>query len=335
LSEKQNILVTGGAGFIGSAFCRLVSANPKNNLVILDKLSYASNLDAIKNVIIKKNVSFLKGSIGDAILVQKTLKDFPPKYIINFAAETHVDNSIINPKLFIDTNIVDTYNFLETTLSYYKKLEDKEASNFKFLQVSTDEVYGDIEPGEKAVSEVAPYKPSSPYSATKAAGDHLIKSYFRTFDFPGLISNCSNNYGPFQHEEKFIPKVINSVLNKKKIPIYGNGKQLREWIFVDDHCKALIKLLENGLPGESYNIGNGNELTNLEVVQCILKALESLSLISTINLKDHINFVEDRLGHDKRYAIDSSKIQKLCNWKSDTKFEIGLKKTISSIIDLN
>ena len=335
MSVEKNILVTGGSGFIGSAFCRFLHRSKKFKIIILDKLTYASNKNSINEILEDKNVKFFKGSIGNKTLVQDLLKSFTPTYIVNFAAETHVDNSISNPDSFIQTNIVDTHNFFKIILNFYKDLNKIDRLKFRFLQISTDEVYGDIDFDKEPVNETAPYRPSSPYSATKAAGDHLVKAYFRTFDFPGIISNCSNNYGPFQHHEKFIPKVITSVLNKKKIPIYGNGKQVRDWIYVDDHCNALIDLINNGQPGENYNIGNGNEITNIDVVKTILTTLKSFSLINNNNIKHYVNFVDDRLGHDRRYSIDSTKIRKLSDWKSKTNFETGIELTISSMLQIN
>lgn len=333
--SNQTILVTGGAGFIGSAFCRYINHNTKNKIIILDKMTYASNSNSIKNIIKNDNVILIKGSIGNKTLVEKLLKDYHPNYVINFAAETHVDNSIKNPESFIKTNIVDTHNFLGTLLEYYKQLNDLSLFNFKFLQVSTDEVYGDIAFDAIPVNENAQYKPSSPYSASKAAGDHLVKAYFRTFNFPGLISNCSNNFGPYQHHEKFIPKIINNILNDIKIPIYGDGSQIREWIYVDDHCEALKRLIINGNPGENYNIGSGNEISNLELVRSILLVLKSFSLVNKTDVISYVKFIDDRLGHDKRYSIDSSKIKSLCDWNISTSFDNGLKKTISSIVNVN
>tara|TARA_B110000503_G_C7155195_1_gene416988 strand:+ start:218 stop:1231 length:1014 start_codon:yes stop_codon:yes gene_type:complete len=335
LSENYNILVTGGAGFIGSALCRNIITNTNNKLIILDKLTYASNLKSLKSIIKNENVFFFKGSISNKKIVENILESFCPRHVFNFAAETHVDNSISNPKSFIKTNILDTHQFLELILKYYKKLNDNEAKLFKFIQISTDEVYGDINLNQEPVKENTAYNPSSPYSASKAAGDHLVKAYYRTFGFPGLISNCSNNFGPFQNGEKFIPTIIKNLLNKKKIPVYGNGKQIREWIYVDDHCDALLKLIELGQPGENYNIGNGNEINNLELIKKILTILKNISLIDNLDIQNHIDFIEDRLGHDRRYAIDSSKIKQLCNWKADTDFELGLQKTISSILSPN
>ena len=333
MRNKEYVLITGGAGFIGSAFCRKLSHEGNFHLVILDKLTYASNLNSIKNVLENKKNIFIKDSIGNKRNVKQILEKFIPKYIFNFAAETHVDNSISNPSNFIKTNILDTHNLMNTVLKYYKSLSTDKSKSFKFFQISTDEVYGDIDIKGDPVSENHPYKPSSPYSASKAAGDHLVKAYFRTYNFPGLITNCSNNYGPFQNHEKFIPTVIKHLLEKKKIPVYGNGKQIREWIHVDDHCDAILDLLRFGKLGESYNIGSGVELTNLDLIKNIVVCMKELKLIDKFYIHDHINFVEDRLGHDKRYSINSSKIFKLCNWKPKSSLKEGLKNTICSFID--
>lgn len=333
LENKEYMLIAGGAGFIGSAFCRKLSCVGNYNLIILDKLTYASNLNSIKKILEGKNNILVVDSIGNKKNVKEILEKYNPKFIINFAAETHVDNSISNPNNFIKTNVLETHNFLNTVLKYYKSLSIKKAQSFKFFQISTDEVYGDIDVKQKPVCEKYPYNPSSPYSASKAAGDHLVRAYFRTYGFPGLITNCSNNYGPFQHHEKFIPTVIKNLLAEKKVPVYGNGKQIREWIYVDDHCKAILDLISHGKLGESYNIGSGIELTNLDIINKIIICMKELSLINKFNIDDHVNFVEDRLGHDKRYSIDSSKIFKLCKWKSDIKLKDGLKQTICSFKD--
>ena len=335
MPNNYNIVVSGGAGFIGSALCRNIIKNTSNNVIILDKLTYAANLDALKSIINNKNVHFFKGSIGNAKLVKSILDDFNPQYIFNLAAETHVDNSITDPKSFIKTNILDTFEFINTLLKYFRGLNKKKAELFKFIQVSTDEVYGDIPFDASPVNEEAPYKPSSPYSASKAAGDHLVKAYFRTYGFPGLISNCTNNYGPFQNNEKFIPVIIKNLINKKKIPVYGNGQQIREWIYVDDHCDALLNLMERGCPGDNYNIGSGKEITNLDLIKYILINLKKLAIIDNLDIDNYVDFITDRLGHDKRYAINSSKIKEISGWEASTKFDQGLQSTISWILNHN
>ena len=335
MSKRYDILVTGGAGFIGSALCRNIIKNSNNNLIILDKLTYASNYKSIEDIIENKNVSFYQGSIGNKKIVSEILTKFNPQYVFNLAAETHVDNSISSPEPFIKTNILDNFYFIDNLLKYYKNLVGLESKKFKFLQISTDEVYGDIDFNQQPIKETAAYKPSSPYSASKAAGDHLIKAYHRTYGFPGFISNCSNNYGPYQNDEKFIPIIIKNLLNNKKIPVYGSGKQIREWIYIDDHCDALLKLIEFGVPGENYNIGTGIELTNIDLIKNILLQLNNLSLVNSLNVNDHISFVTDRLGHDKRYAINSSKTRDLCNWSPKVTLSDGLNKTIDYFLNIN
>lgn len=335
MSEIYNILVAGGAGFIGSALCRNIIESTNDNLIILDKLTYASNLKSIENISKNKRVSFIKGCIGDRVIVEQILLKYSPKHIFNFAAETHVDNSITDPKSFTKTNISDTHNFIDEILKYFKNLGKNQSENFRFLQVSTDEVYGDINLDQKPVDEFAPYRPSSPYAASKASSDHIIKAYHRTYGFPGIISNCSNNYGPYQHIEKFIPVIITSLLKNKKIPIYGSGEQIREWIYIDDHCKALLKLIKLGNPGENYNIGTGKELKNIDLIKQIIHNLNDLSLISNSEFDCHVKFIKDRLGHDKRYAINSIKTRALCNWEPEINLDDGLRKTINYFVNIN
>ena len=327
--NNKTILVTGGAGFIGSALCRKLITETNNKVVVLDKMTYASDINSLAPIINNKKLIFIKGSIGDKTCVDSIYLKYKPDYVFNLAAETHVDNSITDPFPFIQTNIVDTHIFIHRSLKYYLKTHNK---NFKFLQISTDEVYGDIDIDKPAASETNPYNPSSPYSASKAAGDHLIKSYVRTYKFPGLISNCSNNYGPFQHQEKFIPVIINSILNNKKIPVYGNGLQIREWIYVDDHCDGLIKLIKSGSIGENYNIGTDNGIQNVQIISIVLTILKQKSIIKDDDINNHVSFVDDRAGHDKKYAINSDKIKKECGWLNETSLVDGLGITINSII---
>ncbi len=335
MSQKNNILVTGGAGFIGSALCRNIVKNTDSNLIILDKLTYASNLDSLSTILPKKNVFFYKESIGNIRFLKNILLKHNPISIFNLAAETHVDNSILNPTTFIETNVLHTHNFFQTILEYYKRLPHTISSSFKLLHVSTDEVYGDIKLDEPAADESAAYNPSSPYSASKASSDHLAKAYFRTYGLPVLISNCSNNYGPFQNNEKFIPVILNNLIKNKKIPVYGSGKQIREWIYVDDHCDALLKLINRGVLGQSYNIGTGHELTNIELIQKIITILTELRIIRNNEINNYLNFITDRLGHDKRYALNSNKIMSLCDWQPKTEINDGLKKTIDYYINNN
>lgn len=336
--KKNNILVTGGAGFIGSALCRNIIKDTNSDLIILDKLTYASNLNSIKSLINKKNVFFYEKSIGDSKFIDSLFLKHTPRYIFNLAAETHVDNSIINPSDFVKTNILDTHIFFNAVLKYYKNLPKNEALLLRLLHISTDEVYGDIKLNQPAVDEEAAYKPSSPYSASKASADHLVKSYYRTYGLPAIISNCSNNYGPFQDDEKFIPVIVKSLLKNKKIPIYGSGKQIREWIYVDEHCEALMKLIKTGSLGENYNIGSGEELSNIGLVRKIISLLFSYNIIKDDIIDNKVKFVTDRLGHDKRYALNSSKIKRLCDWKSKISIDMGLEKTIEyylNIYDIN
>lgn len=326
---NDTILVTGGVGFIGSALCRKLIRETTNKVIILDKMTYASNMSSIDSILNNKRLSIFKGSIGNRDLVDEIFYKYNPKYIFNLAAETHVDNSIKDPLPFIQTNILETHSFIQNSLKYFLKNKHK---NFRFLHISTDEVYGDISMQTPPVSETYAYNPSSPYSASKAAGDHLIKAYHRTYGFPGLISNCTNNYGPYQHSEKFIPVVINSILKNIKIPVYGNGKQIREWIYVDDHCEGLIQIIKYGKLGQNYNIGSDKSIENINLISIILSILKKLSVIDEDDINKHIKFVNDRPGHDKRYAINSEKIKIECKWHPKTSFEEGLELTINSIL---
>ena len=328
--DNSNILITGGAGFIGSALCRKLVNDTNNNVIILDKMTYASDMDSLKSILNNKRVFFFKGSIGNKENLDEIFIKYNPEYVFNLAAETHVDNSIQDAFPFIKTNIVETHFLIEYCLKYFLKHKKR---RFKFLQISTDEVYGDINIDSPPVSETTAYNPSSPYSASKAAGDHLIKSYYKTFGFPGLISNCSNNYGPFQHKEKFIPVIINSILNRQKIPVYGDGMQIREWIFVDDHCDALVQLMQLGAIGNNYNIGDTKGLKNIELIKIILSILKNKSIIENDEINEYVAFVKDRPGHDKRYAIDCTKINNECDWNSKTNFITGLNITIDSILN--
>ena len=327
--ESNTILVTGGVGFIGSALCRKLIKETENKVIILDKMTYASNINSIDSILDNKRLSLIKGSIGDNNCVKEIFLKYKPQYVFNLAAETHVDNSINNPELFIQTNVLETHSFIQNSLKYFSKSEHKE---LRFLHISTDEVYGDISMETPPVPESYPYNPSSPYSASKAAGDHLIKAYHRTYGFPGMISNCTNNFGPYQNSEKFIPVVINSILKNRKIPVYGNGKQIREWIYVDDHCDALIQIMKYGKLGQNYNVGSDKNIENINLISAILSILKKLSVIDDDDINKYIQFVDDRPGHDKRYAINSEKLKKECKWYSMTNFEKGLELTVNSIL---
>jgi dTDP-glucose 4,6-dehydratase len=311
----MKILVTGGSGFIGKNFI-LKRLNEYNDDIILniDKLTYASN----KEDILDSRYRHEKIDICDEKSISGIIKDFKPNCIVHFAAESHVDNSIENPSEFINTNIVGTFNLLKNSFEYFKSNDQ-----FRFLHVSTDEVYGSLGK-EGKFTEDTPYDPRSPYSAAKASSDHLVRAYFHTYGFPGIITNCSNNYGPYQNKEKFIPKIIDNILVGKKIPVYGKGDNIRDWLYVEDHCDALNLVLEKGKFGETYNIGGDCEMTNIDIV------MDITSLITGVDL---ITFVEDRLGHDFRYAIDHSKITRDLGWKPKTTFEDGIKKTIKWYMD--
>ena len=324
----NKIFITGGAGFIGSNFIHYCL--DKNDIVLnFDLLTYAGNLNNFKSIKNKENYNFINGNICDKELLDSTLNDFKPAFIINFAAESHVDLSIDNPDSFINTNIVGTYKLLLSSLEYYYSLNNDKQKNFKFLHVSTDEVYGSINEGS-FFTEESKYNPSSPYSASKAASDHLVNAWNKTYNFPTIITNSSNNYGPFQFPEKLIPHMIQKCLNEQNLPIYGNGKNIRDWIYVKDHCEAHYQLLINRCKGTKYNIGGGQEKTNLEVVEAICEILDKL--MPSVNLKSYkelIEYVEDRPGHDFRYAIDYSKIKKEIGWEPKVNFKEGLFNTIN------
>tara|TARA_B100000767_G_scaffold202825_1_gene189710 strand:+ start:212 stop:1243 length:1032 start_codon:yes stop_codon:yes gene_type:complete len=316
----KKIIITGGSGFIGS---NLVNYFLKKNYFVInvDKLSYSGNKYNIKNIN-RKNYFFIKSDINNKKIIVKTLNKFKPSVIFNLAAETHVDRSIDNPKPFIHSNINGVFNLLESIRLYNKKSVKK----IKLIHISTDEVYGDILNKSKRANEDYPYKPSSPYAASKASADHLVKSYIRTYNFPAIISNCSNNYGPRQFPEKLIPKLIFNILNKKPLPIYGKGLNSREWIYVEDHCKALEFLATKGKVGENYNIGSNIDLTNIKLAKLILKIMRNK--LSKIDKNVKIKFVKDRPGHDVRYALNSKKIIKQLKWKAVVKINEGLSKTI-------
>ncbi len=325
----MTILVTGGAGFIGSNFI-IEWLNIKDEKVInVDKLTYAGNLLNLESVSKNKDYFFEKADICDFHRISQIFDKYNPRAIIHFAAESHVDRSIKGPSEFISTNILGTFNLLEIVR---KKYESRYINNdFRFIHISTDEVYGSLGIEEKPFTEKNQYCPNSPYSASKASSDHLVRSYFKTYGVPSIITNCSNNYGPYQFPEKLIPKVINNVLNRSAIPIYGDGKNIRDWLYVRDHCKAIIKVLECGNPGDTYNIGGNNEITNLDLVNYIFKEIEKYYPVKDFGFStyfDLIEFVSDRPGHDKRYAIDSQKIKNDLGWQPIETFESGIKKTV-------
>ena len=327
---KKTILVTGGAGFIGSTVIRHILDNSNFKVINIDKLTYASNLSSLKKYEKNKNYIFKKIDICNRRKIFEIFKKYLPELVMHLAAETHVDRSINAANNFIKTNILGTYNMLEVSREYYKRLNIKNKKKFRFHHISTDEVYGDLKRNSPPADEDFRYSPSSPYSASKASADHLVRSWFRTYNLPVIISNCSNNYGPNQFPEKLIPLIILNALEKKKLPIYGNGQQIRDWLYVNDHAEALFKIIIKGKVGETYNIGGNNEIKNIDVVKTICKKLDTIKPFS--KSKSYVNlieYVEDRPGHDSRYAIDTKKIKKMLNWKPKESFETGIEKTIN------
>ncbi len=319
------LLVTGGAGFIGSNF---VLGQAERGIVNLDALTYAgnpTNLETLKNQSLHH---FVHGSINDESLVNQLFEQHKPSAIVHFAAESHVDRSIKTPRDFMETNVLGTFTLLEAARHYWGKLEGAEKQNFRFLHVSTDEVYGSLSPSDPAFRETTPYAPNSPYSASKAASDHLVRAYFHTYGLPVLTTNCSNNYGPYQFPEKLIPLILHNALNDKPLPIYGDGQQVRDWLYVTDHCDAIATVLEKGELGEVYNIGGNNELANIDVVHHICALLDELRPRATGNYADLITYVTDRPGHDRRYAIDASKMKNQLGWSPRETFETGMRKTV-------
>ena len=322
------IVVTGGAGFIGSNFVNAWVKMGLGKVVNLDKLTYAGNLENLRDIEGKPSHLFVHADIGDKDAVSGLLRVHQPRAVLNFAAESHVDRSIHAPGEFIQTNIVGTFNLLEEVRAYWSGLNDADKASFRFLHVSTDEVYGSLSATDPAFKETNPYQPNSPYSASKAASDHLVRAYHHTYGMPMLTTNCSNNYGPYHFPEKLIPLVIHNALNGKPLPIYGNGQQIRDWLYVGDHCAAIRRVLEAGKVGEVYNIGGCNEKTNLEVVHTLCDILDKESPKKSGSYRDQITFVQDRPGHDQRYAIDATKIERELGWKPSETFETGILKTV-------
>ena len=334
---NKNILVTGGAGFIGSAVIRYIIKETNNNVLNIDKLTYAANLNSLMSVKGNKRYLFEKIDICNKDAMRQVIKKFQPDILIHLAAETHVDKSINDPSIFIQTNIMGTYILLEEVKNYWLGLNGVKKNSFRFHHVSTDEVYGDLNiTSNELFSEKSPYKPSSPYSASKAGSDHLVRAWQRTYNLPTLITNCSNNYGPYQFPEKLIPLVMRNAMLGKKLPIYGDGKQIRDWLYVEDHAIALLKVATSGEVNKTFNIGGQNEIRNIDVVKTICKILNELAPSQLEGIKKYeqlITFVEDRPGHDLRYSIDITKIKKELDWIPNETFETGIKKTIKWYLD--
>ena len=327
----KTILVTGGAGFIGSAVIRHLINDTVHKVVNVDKLTYAGNLESLISVSDNERYSFEQVDICDAKEIKRVFEQYQPDIIMHLAAESHVDRSIDGPGEFIQTNIVGTYNLLEQARHYWHALEAEKKAQFRFHHISTDEVYGDLEGTDDLFTETTPYAPSSPYSASKASSDHLVRAWQRTFQLPTLITNCSNNYGPFHFPEKLIPLVILNALQGKPLPVYGKGNQIRDWLYVEDHARALVLVATTGEIAETYNIGGHNEKQNIDVVKTICELLEELSPNKPAGVdkyQDLITFVTDRAGHDVRYAIDATKIEKELDWTPQESFESGIRKTV-------
>lgn len=325
----DGILVTGGAGFIGSNFVLEWFRQNEAPLVNLDKLTYAGNLENLASVEGREGYTFVRGDICDAELVASLLEKHKPRAIVHFAAESHVDRSILGPEAFLHTNIDGTFTLLQAALNYYRSLTPTEQERFRFLHVSTDEVYGSLSPADPAFTETTPYAPNSPYSASKAGSDHLVRAYHHTYGLPTLTTNCSNNYGPYQFPEKLIPLVIANALAGKPLPIYGDGSNVRDWLYVGDHCSAIREVLAKGTLGEVYNVGGWNEQNNLSVVKHLCTLLDELSpRADGKSYVDQITFVTDRPGHDRRYAIDARKLERELGWRPAETFETGMRKTV-------
>ena len=330
----MTILVTGAAGFIGSNFVLDWLAQSDEKVINLDDLTYAGNLENLASLDGDARHLFVKGSIGDFDLVAKLLAEHKPRAVVNFAAESHVDRSIHGPEDFIQTNIVGTFRLLEAVRAFHGQLEKTAKNEFRFLHVSTDEVYGSLAKDDPAFTETHQYEPNSPYSASKAASDHLVRAYHRTYGLPVLTTNCSNNYGPYHFPEKLIPLVIHNALAGKPLPIYGDGQQIRDWLYVKDHCSAIRRVLEAGKLGETYNVGGWNEKPNLDVVHTLCTILDELSPRADGKpYKEQITYVTDRPGHDRRYAIDATKIERELGWKPAETFETGIRKTVQWYLD--
>ena len=327
----MNVLITGGAGFIGSAVVRYILGHTDFNVINVDKLTYAGNLESLPGVSSNSRYSFEQTDICDEAAIAKVFAQYQPTVVMHLAAESHVDRSITGPGEFIQTNINGTYNMLEQARQYYENLTGSAKQAFRFHHISTDEVYGDLEGTNDLFTETTAYAPSSPYSASKASSDHLVRAWWRTYGLPIIITNCSNNYGPYHFPEKLIPHIILNALQGKPLPVYGDGSQIRDWLYVEDHARALVKVVTEGNVGETYNIGGHNEKKNIQVVKVICELLEELAPqkpSGVILYSDLIEFVTDRPGHDTRYAIDATKIQSALGWTPEESFETGIRKTV-------
>ncbi|TEW50715.1 dTDP-glucose 4,6-dehydratase [Psychromonas algicola] len=331
------ILITGGAGFIGSAVVRHIIENTKDSVINVDCLTYAGNVESVASISDHERYHFVQANICDAQVMKETFEKYQPTAVMHLAAESHVDRSIDGPAEFMQTNIMGTFTLLEAARQYWLELKGNKKSNFRFHHISTDEVYGDLEGTHDLFTEETSYAPSSPYSASKASSDHLVRAWNRTYGLPVVVTNCSNNYGPYHFPEKLIPHVILNALDAKSLPVYGDGSQIRDWLYVEDHARALYKVVTEGIVGETYNIGGHNEKKNIEVVETLCNILDDLKPISenpafsTSSMKSYselITFVKDRPGHDVRYAIDASKIEKELGWVPEESFDTGIRKTV-------
>lgn len=324
---NKMMLVTGGAGFIGSSFVEL-AIKSGFSVINLDKLTYSGSLENLSNVLPNKNHIFVRGDIGNEELVSMLLDKYKPCCVINFAAETHVDRSILDPFDFVKTNIMCTSVLLSTCLNYWNKIKENKQRSFRFVHISTDEVFGSLDQFQPSFTEKSSYSPNSPYSASKASSDHFVRSYFSTYGFPSIITNCSNNYGPRQYPEKLIPLMVLNGISKKKLPIYGNGTNVRDWLHVEDHCNALLRILSRGRIGENYNIGGDSERTNMQVVQSVCDVLDELLPLHNGKYSESIEYIQDRPGHDFRYSVNCDKIKGELGWSQKISFEKGLYETV-------